>query len=125
MTTTAVAPPPPPLRRRRGMTDQAADAAVEQACRDLRLPTIRARAQEMLTAAEKEQLTYRGFLAELLLAEATTGPGGGPPAGSRPPASPGTSGSATSTSPPTPRSTRPPSTPWPPQPGCGPGTPCV
>jgi len=51
------------------MTDQAADAAVEQACRDLRLPTIRARAQEMLTAAEKEQLTYRGFLAELLLAE--------------------------------------------------------
>jgi hypothetical protein len=32
---------------------------------DLRLPTIRARAQEMLTAGEKEQLTYRGFLAEL------------------------------------------------------------
>ena len=77
MTTTPAAPAaramppatPPALRRRRGMTDQAADAAVEQACRDLRLPTIRARAQEMLTAAEKEQLTYRGFLAELLLAE--------------------------------------------------------
>jgi len=27
-------------------------AAAEQACRDLRLSTIRARAQEMLTAAE-------------------------------------------------------------------------
>ncbi len=67
--TAPTAPTAPPLRRRRGMTDQAADAAVEQACRDLRLPTIRARAQEMLTAAEKEQLTYRGFLAELLLAE--------------------------------------------------------
>ncbi|MFC3690280.1 IS21-like element helper ATPase IstB [Aquipuribacter hungaricus] len=65
----AAPPAAPALRRRRGMTDQAADAAVEQACRDLRLPTIRARAQEMLTAAEKEQLTYRGFLAELLLAE--------------------------------------------------------
>lgn len=28
--------------RRHGMTDQAADAAVDQACRMLRLPTIRA-----------------------------------------------------------------------------------
>jgi len=33
----------------------------------LRLPTARAR--EMRIAAENEQLTYRGFLAELLLAE--------------------------------------------------------
>ncbi len=57
------------LRRRRGMTEQAAEAAVDQACRALRLPTIRTRVEEMLVAAEKEQMTYRGFLAELLLAE--------------------------------------------------------
>jgi len=57
------------LRRRRGLTEQAADAAVDQACRRLRLPTIRAVVDEAVTAAEKEQLTYQGFLAELLLAE--------------------------------------------------------
>ncbi len=34
------------------VTAAAAAAAAEQACRDLRLSTIRARAQEMLTAAE-------------------------------------------------------------------------
>jgi DNA replication protein DnaC len=59
----------PSARRRRGMTEQAADAAVDQACRSLRLPTVRMRFEEVVTAAEKEQLTYRGFLAELLLAE--------------------------------------------------------
>jgi len=57
------------MRRRRGMTEEAAETAVDQACRALRLPTIRTRVEEMLVAAEKEQLTYRGFLAELLLAE--------------------------------------------------------
>ncbi len=57
------------MRRRRGLTEEAAETAVDQACRALRLPTVRARAGEMLIAAEKEQLTYRGFLAELLLAE--------------------------------------------------------
>lgn len=69
MTQTSPAPAAPSLRRRRGLTEEAAETAVEQACRDLRLPTVRARAGEMLIAAEKEQLTYRGFLAELLLAE--------------------------------------------------------
>lgn len=59
----------PAMRRRRGMTEEAAETAVDQACRSLRLPTIRTRVEEMLAAAEKEQLTYRGFLAELLLAE--------------------------------------------------------
>ncbi len=59
----------PSMRRRRGMTEQAAEAAVDSACRELRLPTVRARVAEMLTAAQKEQLTYQGFLAELLLAE--------------------------------------------------------
>ncbi len=57
------------LRRRRGMTEEAATAAVDQACRRLRLPTIRAVMDEAITAAQKEQLTYQGFLAELLLAE--------------------------------------------------------
>ena len=57
------------LRRRRGMTEEAATAAVDQACRRLRLPTIRAVMDEAVTAAQKEQLTYQGFLAELLLAE--------------------------------------------------------
>jgi hypothetical protein len=52
------------------MTEQAADAAVDQACRSLRrLPTIRASFIEIADAAEREQLPYRGFLAELLLAE--------------------------------------------------------
>jgi DNA replication protein DnaC len=59
----------PSARRRRGMTDQAAQAAVDQACRSLRLPTIRTRYEEVLAAANKEQLTYSGFLAELLLSE--------------------------------------------------------
>lgn len=55
------------LRRR--MTEQAATAAIDQACRRLRLPTIRALVDEAVTVAQKEQLSYAGFLAELLLAE--------------------------------------------------------
>jgi len=71
MTQTSARPaaPAPAMRRRRGMTEEAAVAAVDQACRSLRLPTIRTRATEMLAAAEKEGLTDQGFLAELLLAE--------------------------------------------------------
>lgn len=59
----------PVLRRRRGLTEQAAVAAVDQACRRLRLPTVRAVLDEALVVAGKEQLSYQGFLAELLLAE--------------------------------------------------------
>jgi len=55
--------------RRGGVTEQAADASVDQACRMLRLPTMRARFAEVADAAQREQLTYRGFLAELLMAE--------------------------------------------------------
>lgn len=58
-----------PRLRSRAMTDHAAQAAVDQACRALRLPTIRTRAEEIMTAAAHEQLSYWGFLAELLLAE--------------------------------------------------------
>lgn len=57
------------FRRRRGLTEQAAVAAVDQACRRLRLPTIRAVLDEALAVAGKEQLSYQGFLAEILLAE--------------------------------------------------------
>ncbi|WP_401000677.1 IS21-like element helper ATPase IstB [Agromyces sp. GXQ0307] len=57
------------LRRQRGMTEEAAATAVDQACRRLRLPTIRAVIDEAVKIAEREQLTYQGFLAELLLAE--------------------------------------------------------
>jgi hypothetical protein len=53
----------PTLRRRRGLTPEAAAAAVDQACRRLRLPTIRAVLDEAITVAEKEQLSYQGFLA--------------------------------------------------------------
>jgi DNA replication protein DnaC len=56
-------------RVHRAMTDQAADAAIDQACRGLRLPSIRAQVSQIADAAEREQLTYRGFLAELLMVE--------------------------------------------------------
>ena len=56
-------------RRQRGLTEQAAASAVEQACRRLRLPTIRSVLGDTVKTAEREQLSYLGFLAELLLAE--------------------------------------------------------
>jgi DNA replication protein DnaC len=56
-------------QRHRGLTEQAADAAVDQACRLLRLPTIRSQFPEVADAAAREQMSYRGFLAELLMAE--------------------------------------------------------
>ena len=37
---------------------------MDQACRRLRLPTIRAVLEEVLTVAGREQLSYQGFLAE-------------------------------------------------------------
>lgn len=54
---------------RRGVTEQAATAAIDSACRMLRLPTIRARFPEIAAASEREQLSYLGFLAELVMAE--------------------------------------------------------
>ncbi len=59
----------PTLCRRRGLTEEAAKTAVDQTCRRLRLPTMRAVLDEALKAAEREQLSNQGFLAELLLAE--------------------------------------------------------
>ncbi|OPC77680.1 AAA family ATPase [Embleya scabrispora] len=57
------------VQRHRGLNEQAADAAVDTACRVLRLPTIRAQFPAAADAADREQMTYRGFLAELLMAE--------------------------------------------------------
>jgi DNA replication protein DnaC len=54
---------------RRGLTEQAADAAIDQACRMLRLPTIRQHCPETADTAARQQQSYRAFLAELLLAE--------------------------------------------------------
>jgi DNA replication protein DnaC len=54
---------------RRGVTEQAAVAAIESGARLLRLPTIRDRFGEIAAAAEREQLSYLGFLAELFMAE--------------------------------------------------------
>jgi DNA replication protein DnaC len=48
------------------MTEEAADAAIDQACRMLRMPTIR---NSLTDPTGREQMSYRGFLAELLLAE--------------------------------------------------------
>jgi DNA replication protein DnaC len=57
------------MARTRGITEPAANAAIDTACRVLRLPTIRSQFAEMADKAEREQLTYRGFLAELFMAE--------------------------------------------------------
>ncbi|GAA3543409.1 hypothetical protein GCM10022419_024460 [Nonomuraea rosea] len=47
----------------RGVTEPAAEAAVDQACRMLRLPTTRGQFTATADAAGHEQFTYRGFLA--------------------------------------------------------------
>jgi DNA replication protein DnaC len=57
------------MTRRHAVTEQAATAAIEQGCRMLRLPTIRDRFAEIAAAAEREQLSYLGFLSELVIAE--------------------------------------------------------
>src|SRR6266699_5359505 len=51
------------------LTDTAADAAIDQACRILRLPTIRGRHGEIAAAAARQQASYKGFLTELLSLE--------------------------------------------------------
>ncbi|MFG2387101.1 IS21-like element helper ATPase IstB [Streptomyces avermitilis] len=51
------------------LTEPASDAAIDTACRVLRLPTMRAQFPDTVARAEREHLSYRGFLAELLMAE--------------------------------------------------------
>jgi DNA replication protein DnaC len=57
------------VTRRGGVTEPAADAAIATACRSLHLPTIRDRAGELADAAAREQMSFRAFLAEALMAE--------------------------------------------------------
>lgn len=57
------------MTARRGLTEPAAAAAIEQGARMLRLPTIRDRFGEIAASAQREQLSYLGFLAELVMAE--------------------------------------------------------
>ncbi|WP_433359022.1 IS21-like element helper ATPase IstB [Streptosporangium sp. CA-115845] len=57
------------MTRNRGITEPAAEAAIDTACRVLRLPAIRGQFSELADRAEREQLTYRGFLAELFMVE--------------------------------------------------------
>jgi signal transduction histidine kinase len=45
------------------------DRAIDSGTRVLRLPTIRDRFEETAAAAQREQLSYLGFLAELVMAE--------------------------------------------------------
>ena len=56
-------------RARDELTEQAADAAIEQACRLLRLPTIRDRFSDIAAAASRQQASYKTFLVELLALE--------------------------------------------------------
>ncbi|MEU6987904.1 IS21-like element helper ATPase IstB [Streptomyces sp. NPDC046324] len=57
------------LPRQREITEEAATTAIDQACRMLRLPTIRSQFPDLAAAASREQMSYRGFLAELLMSE--------------------------------------------------------
>ena len=57
------------MTARRGVTEEAAVAAIDSACRLLRLPTIRARFAEIAADSQREQLSYLGFLAELMMLE--------------------------------------------------------
>lgn len=50
---------------------EAADAAIELACRELHLPTIRERHNEVATAAVADRASYKQFLAQLLDCEVT------------------------------------------------------
>ena len=68
-TTTSPASPRAATRARPRPGDPAALTAIDTACRELRLPSIRSRVEDMIRAAEREQLGYARFLAEALLAE--------------------------------------------------------
>jgi DNA replication protein DnaC len=54
------------LNHQRGLTEPAADAAIDQACRMLRLPTLRSQFAAIADAADREQLA--GFRVKYVLA---------------------------------------------------------
>ena len=51
------------------LSDPAAEAAINAACRMLALPTVRAEAIAMAEASAKQRLSHKAFLAEVLTAE--------------------------------------------------------
>ena len=51
------------------LTEQAAGLAISDACRELRLPTVRTQHGELADAAARDRLSHRAFLAEVLAAE--------------------------------------------------------
>jgi DNA replication protein DnaC len=57
------------MTRKRGLTEEAATASIDQACRMLRLPSIRQQFTDLAEGAARDQMSYRAFLAELLMAE--------------------------------------------------------
>ncbi|MEW2471506.1 ATP-binding protein [Streptomyces sp. NPDC046994] len=57
------------VQHHRGLTAQPADAVIDPACRMLRLRTFRAQFPDPATTTAREQMTYSGFLTELLMAE--------------------------------------------------------
>lgn len=73
------------VKRHCDLTEQAADAAIEVACKALRLPTIQNQFADIVTEAAKSRTTYRGCLAEPLLAECDDRARRAPSAGSRQP----------------------------------------
>jgi hypothetical protein len=76
------------MTRRCQVTERAATAPIEQSCRMLRLRTIRDRFTEIVAAAEREQMTYLGFLSELVIAECDDRPAAAPNAASATPSFP-------------------------------------
>lgn len=112
-------------QRHRGLTEQAADAAVDTACRVLRLPTIRGQCTATADAAEREQMTYRGFLAELLMAECEDRDRRRSERRIKSAGFPARSSCGTSTSTPTPMSHRLPSIPSPPASGSAKASHCA
>jgi DNA replication protein DnaC len=52
-----------------GLSEQAASLAIDDACRVLHLPTVRAQHTALAEAATRERLSHRAFLAEVLAAE--------------------------------------------------------
>lgn len=54
---------------RRGITEEAAESSIYQACQKLRLPTIRGQFTDLAATATREQMSYLGYPAELLMAE--------------------------------------------------------
>lgn len=60
-------------------TEQSADAAIDAACRTLHLPTVRSLAAPTAEQAARDQITHRGYLAELFAAETDARCWTGPP----------------------------------------------